>query len=40
MARALRIEYDRAFYMEKDRKENEKMDLLISETEKMCNVKI
>jgi len=26
--------------MEKDRKENKKMDLLISEIEKMCNVKI
>jgi len=40
MAGALRIEYEGAFYMEKDRKENKKMDLLISEIERMCNVKI
>ena len=26
--------------MEKDRKENKEMDLLMSEIEKMCNVKI
>ncbi len=40
MAGALRVEYEAAFYMEKDRKEKGKMDLLISEMEEMCNVKI
>ena len=38
MARSLRIEYEGTFY--KDRKENKKLDLLISAVEKMGNVKI